>query len=130
MSRSRSGLPNRGKCRRAAPHNACGMCAQGRVILATGCLERPIAFAHNDRPGVMLSGAVRTYVRRFGVVPGKRVVIATNNDDAYQTAVAVKAAGGKVVAILDSRAEFSEVALAAKSDFRNSHELISGCCEG
>lgn len=90
----------------------------GRVILATGCLERPIAFAHNDRPGVMLSGAVRTYVRRFGVVPGKRVVIATNNDDAYQTAVAVKAAGGKVVAILDSRAEFSEVALAAKSDFQ------------
>jgi methylglutamate dehydrogenase subunit C len=75
----------------------------GEVILATGSIERPMAFAHNDRPGVMLSQAVRTYVRRFGVVPGKRVVIATNNDDAYLTATALKAAGAEVVAILDAR---------------------------
>jgi methylglutamate dehydrogenase subunit C len=75
----------------------------GQVILATGSIERPMAFAHNDRPGVMLSQAVRTYVRRFGVVPGRRVVIATNNDDAYLTATALKAAGTEVVAILDAR---------------------------
>jgi methylglutamate dehydrogenase subunit C len=75
----------------------------GQVILATGSIERPMAFAHNDRPGVMLSQAVRTYVQRFGVVPGKRVVIATNNDDAYLTATALKAAGAEVVAILDAR---------------------------
>lgn len=74
-----------------------------QVILATGSIERPMAFAHNDRPGVMLSQAVRTYVHRFGVVPGKRVVIATNNDDAYKTAHALKAAGAEVVAILDAR---------------------------
>jgi methylglutamate dehydrogenase subunit C len=74
-----------------------------QTILATGCIERPIAFAHNDRPGVMLSQAVRIYANRFGVLPGKRVVIATNNDDAYETALAVKAAGGEVVAILDAR---------------------------
>jgi methylglutamate dehydrogenase subunit C len=73
------------------------------VILATGSIERPIAFAHNDRPGVMLSQAVRTYVQRFGVVPGKRVVIATNNDDAYQTAHALKSAGAEVIAVLDTR---------------------------
>ncbi len=75
----------------------------GHVILATGSIERPIAFAHNDRPGVMLAQAVRTYVRRFGVVPGKRVVIATNNDDAYRTAEAMSAAGAQVLAILDAR---------------------------
>jgi methylglutamate dehydrogenase subunit C len=75
----------------------------GQVILATGSIERPIAFAHNDRPGVMLAQAVRTYVQRFGVVPGKRVVIATNNDDAYQTAHALKEAGAEIVAILDAR---------------------------
>lgn len=75
----------------------------GQVILATGSIERPIAFPHNDRPGVMLSQAVRTYVQRFGVTPGKRVVIATNNDDAYKTAHALKAAGAEVVAILDAR---------------------------
>ena len=75
----------------------------GQVILATGSIERPMAFAHNDRPGVMLSQAVRTYVQRFGVVPGKRVVIATNNDDAYRTAHALRDAGAQVVAILDAR---------------------------
>jgi len=74
-----------------------------RVVLATGALERPLAFAHNDRPGVMLSQAVRTYVRRFGVVPGQRVVIATNNDDAYLTAIALRDAGAEVVAVLDTR---------------------------
>jgi glycine cleavage system aminomethyltransferase T/NADPH-dependent 2,4-dienoyl-CoA reductase/sulfur reductase-like enzyme len=74
-----------------------------QVILATGSIERPMAFAHNDRPGVMLSQAVRSYVRRFGVVPGKRVVIATNNDDAYKTAQALKEAGAQIVAVLDAR---------------------------
>ncbi len=73
------------------------------VILAPGSIERPIAFANNDRPGVMLSQAVRSYVQRFGVVPGKRVVIATNNDDAYRTAASLEAAGAEVVAILDAR---------------------------
>ncbi len=76
----------------------------GRVILATGVFERPIPFTNNDRPGVMLAGAVRTYVRRFGVLPGQRVVIATNNDDAYCTAFALIEAGAEVLAILDSRA--------------------------
>lgn len=75
----------------------------GRVVLATGCLERPVAFANNDLPGVMLSQAVRTYVRRFGVVPGRKVAIVTNNDDAYATARALSEAGAEVVAILDAR---------------------------
>lgn len=76
----------------------------GRVILATGLIERPVPFANNDHPGVMLSQAVRSYVRRWGVLPGKRVVIATNNDDAYLTALALVEAGAEVVALLDARA--------------------------
>lgn len=76
----------------------------GRVVLATGLIERPVPFANNDHPGVMLSQAVRSYVRRWGVLPGKRVVIATNNDDAYLTAEALVAAGAEVVALLDARA--------------------------
>ncbi|OYU37082.1 2Fe-2S iron-sulfur cluster-binding protein [Novosphingobium sp. PASSN1] len=76
----------------------------GRVVLATGLIERPVPFANNDHPGVMLSQAVRSYVRRWGVLPGKRVVIATNNDDAYLTAEALVEAGAEVVALLDARA--------------------------
>ena len=75
----------------------------GRVVLATGAIERPLAFAHNDRPGVMLSQSVRSYLRRFGVVPGRRVVIAANNDDAYLTATALRDAGAQVLAVLDTR---------------------------
>nr|WP_231565102.1 hypothetical protein [Sphingomonas sp. Ant H11] len=84
-----------------------------RIVLATGAIERPLTFAGNDRPGVMLSQAVRRYIERFKVLPGQRVVIATNNDDAYATADAIAAAGGTVVAILDSRAEKSAIANAA-----------------
>ena len=74
-----------------------------RVVLATGAIERPLPFEHNDRPGVMLAQAVRAYIARFGVLPGGRAVIATSHDDAYRTAIAIAQAGGEVVAILDSR---------------------------
>ncbi|MDB5576635.1 MAG: FAD-dependent oxidoreductase [Bradyrhizobium sp.] len=74
-----------------------------RIVLATGAIERPLTFAGNDRPGVMLASAVRTYIDRHAVLPGRRVVIATNNDDALRTADAVRDAGGEIVAILDSR---------------------------
>ena len=74
-----------------------------QVVLATGAIERPLVFADNDRPGVMLAGAVRAYIRRHAVLPGREVVIFTNNDDAYRTALAVDDAGAKVAAIVDAR---------------------------
>ena len=75
----------------------------GKVILATGAFERPRLFEGNDLPGVMLSGAVRTYLRRYGVRAGSRAVITTDNDDAYRTALALAEAGASIAAILDSR---------------------------
>jgi len=74
-----------------------------QVVLAAGALERPLLFGGNDRPGVMLSSAVRTYVARFAVLPGRRSVVATCNDDAYLTALSIIEAGGEVAAVLDSR---------------------------
>lgn len=78
-----------------------------QVILATGAHERPLVFANNDLPGVMLASAVRTYLNRYGVAVGSTVVISTTNDSAYDTAVDLKAAGVDVVAIADTRAELS-----------------------
>ncbi|WP_299549530.1 sarcosine oxidase subunit alpha family protein [uncultured Tateyamaria sp.] len=75
----------------------------GHVVTATGAIERPLSFAGNDIPGVMLASAVRDYVVNYGVSPGDRTVIVTNNDDAYRTASALKAAGLDVPAILDAR---------------------------
>lgn len=74
-----------------------------RVVTATGAIERPLAFAGNDLPGVMLAGAARDFVALWGVSPGDRVVLVTNNDDAYRTAIALKSAGLDVPAILDAR---------------------------
>ena len=75
----------------------------GRVVLATGAHERPIAFANNDLPGVMLAGAAQTYAVRYGVRPGNRAVVFTNNDSAYAAAVDLVRAGVAVVAIIDTR---------------------------
>jgi sarcosine oxidase subunit alpha len=75
----------------------------GRVILATGAHERPIAFANDDRPGVMLAGAVARYLRDFGVRPGDRAVVFTTNDSTDQVAAALANAGAEVVAVADVR---------------------------
>jgi sarcosine oxidase, subunit alpha len=64
-----------------------------QVVLATGALERPLVFAGNDRPGIMLASAVRTYVNRYAVMPGRRAVVFTNNDSAYRTALDLLRAG-------------------------------------
>ncbi len=74
------------------------------VILATGAIERPLVYSDNDRPGCMLASAARTYVNRYGTMPGQRVVIMTNNDTAYQTALDLTAAGVSVAAVVDLRA--------------------------
>ncbi|MCX8509479.1 MAG: sarcosine oxidase subunit alpha family protein [Rhodobacteraceae bacterium] len=76
----------------------------GHVVTATGAIERPLSFAGNDIPGVMLAGAVRDYLVNWAVSPGDRTVIVTNNDDAYRTALALVDAGLIVPAILDARA--------------------------
>ena len=73
-----------------------------QVILATGSIERPIAFANNDRPGIMLASAARGLVERYGVSPGSSGIVFTNNDDAYQTAIVLKSAGVGV-RVVDSR---------------------------
>ena len=80
-----------------------------RAILATGALERPIAFPLNDRPGIMMAGAVQTYLNRYGVASGRRVTLYANNDAARTTARQLMAAGVRVAAILDSRPDASSV---------------------
>ena len=74
-----------------------------KILTATGAIERPLSFAGNDLPGVILASALRDYVENFGVSMGDRTVVLTNNDDAYRTAIALKAAGLDVPVILDAR---------------------------
>ncbi len=74
-----------------------------RAVLAAGAIERPIVFGGNDRPGVMMASAMRTYVNRFGVAPGRRVALFTTCDDGWKTAFDLSDAGVTVEAVVDAR---------------------------
>jgi heterotetrameric sarcosine oxidase alpha subunit len=74
-----------------------------RAILATGATERHIPFADNDRPGIMLSGALRAYANRWATLPARDIAIFTNNDDGHRTARDLIARGARVVAVIDPR---------------------------
>ena len=74
-----------------------------KVIIATGALERPLIFNNNDRPGIMLSSAVKKYADYYGVISGKNTVFFTNNDSAYESAISLNNKGIKVEAIIDIR---------------------------
>ncbi|SMX42552.1 sarcosine oxidase subunit alpha family protein [Octadecabacter ascidiaceicola] len=75
------------------------------TVLAAGATERPIAFENNDRPGIMLASAMRTYANRFAVTADQRVAIFTNNDDGHRTAADLHAKGVKIAAVVDVRAD-------------------------
>ncbi|MBR9651717.1 sarcosine oxidase subunit alpha family protein [Thalassovita aquimarina] len=75
-----------------------------QVVTATGAIERPLSFAGNDVPGVMLASAIRDYAVDYGVSVGDRTVVVTNNDDAYRTAITLKNLGLEVPAVIDARA--------------------------
>jgi len=74
------------------------------VVLATGAIERPLVFPGNDRPGIMLAGAARTWLNRYGVVPGTRAVVVTAGDEAYRTALELDHAGVDIACVADLRA--------------------------
>jgi len=95
-----------------------------QVVLATGAIERPLVFADNDRPGIMLAGAARIYANRYGALPGKRAVVMSNNDSAYRAAIDLAQGGVNVAAIVDLRAA-PESALIDEARRRNI-EVLSG----
>ena len=99
------------------------------VVLAAGALERPLVFPHNDRPGVMLADAARTYVNRYGALPGRTAVVATAHDSGYRAALDLHAAGVAIAAIADLRAgpdgELVQAARAAGLPVRTSTSVVA-----
>jgi len=93
------------------------------VVLASGAIERHIAFSDNDRPGVMGAAAARSYLNRFGVLAGQRLAIATNNDSVYAGAAELARAGARVT-LLDARPTVADELRAALGD--SDIELLTG----
>jgi methylglutamate dehydrogenase subunit C len=80
-----------------------------RCVLAAGAIERPLLFGDNDRPGIMLAGAARAYANRYAALAGRRVVVFTDNDDAWTTARDLAAAGATLATVVDARDAPAEV---------------------
>ena len=99
-----------------------------RVVLASGAHERPLIFANNDRPGLMLAGAARTYVNRYGVAPGKRAVIFTNNDSTDVVADDLKRAGISIEAVVDVRA--GDAVVDTRGDDEGLRSVVVGSLTG
>lgn len=81
------------------------------TLLATGAIEQSLVFPQNDRPGIMLADSVKQYANRYAVAAGRRVVVACNNDSAYQVAFDLRSHCIQIAAILDQRDDVSETML-------------------
>ncbi len=86
-----------------------------QIVLATGAHERPLIFANNDRPGIMLASAVRAYHNRYAVRAGQQIAVFTTNDSVYPMVSELAATGG-VVAVIDARSSASAAAQQAVSE--------------
>jgi sarcosine oxidase subunit alpha len=95
---------HRADAARATPRERLWQVRAKQVVLATGAHERPLVFADNDRPGVMLAESVRVFLNRYGVAPGRRIAFATSGASAYQAAMDARRAGLEVV-MVDLRPE-------------------------
>ena len=105
------------------------------TIVASGALERHFAFGNNDCPGVMTAHATRTYLNRYGVLAGKQIVMATNNDSSYDTACDLARAGAAIT-LLDARTQINKKVVQQLSDanveLRSGHTVVkaNGSVEG
>jgi methylglutamate dehydrogenase subunit C len=99
-----------------------------RCVVAAGAIERPIVFAGNDTPGVMMASAMRTYIARYAATPAKRIALFTNNEDGWRTVETALGAGLQIAAVIDARPDVSPAhrSLASKGGFPVLHGSVSG----
>ncbi len=95
--------PNKSKDKKNSIRQIIWKIRAKKVILATGSIERPLTFNNNDRPGIMLANSVSKYLNGYGVNLGKEIVIFTNNDSAYQTAIDFHHKNIDIAAVVDVR---------------------------
>jgi sarcosine oxidase subunit alpha len=97
----------------AAPRERLWQVRARQVVMATGAIERPLVFPGNDRPGIMLAGSARTYLKRYGVLPGTRAAVVTASDEGFAVARDFADAGIDVAVVADLRT--AETAAAARA---------------
>ena len=73
------------------------------IIVATGAKQIPYIFRNNDLPGIMLGAGVQRLMNLYGVKPGRRAVVVTDDETGYDLAKEMLDAGVQVVALVDRR---------------------------
>jgi len=90
-----------------------------RIVLAAGATERPLVFPGNDRPGIMLAGAVQAYVNRWAAAPGRRIAILANHDGGEALAAELEASGLDIAGVIDARRDPAVVATSGRRGLRS-----------
>ncbi|MCO5731853.1 sarcosine oxidase subunit alpha [Rhizobium sp. SSA_523] len=111
---------------RSLPRERLWQVRAGKVVLATGAIERHMVFANNDRPGIMLASAARLYLNHYGVSVGSRIGVYTAHDSAYEAAIDLKRAGVDIAAIVDCRSNPGEAVVSAARGL--GIEVLTGYC--
>ena len=78
-------------------------CRAKAVVVAAGCMDRPLVFNHNDRPGVMQAGAAWRLARTYAVKPGSAAVFSVGDDLSLEAAVDLADLGVEVRGVADAR---------------------------
>jgi sarcosine oxidase, subunit alpha len=73
------------------------------VVVATGCIERPLIFDNNERPGVMQVNAAHRLAHTYGLLPGRRAVFSIGHDLGLEAAIDLHDQGLKIICVLDYR---------------------------
>ena len=89
-----------------------------QVVIAAGAIERPLVFPDNDRPGIMLADAARTYLQQYGVAVGRKIVVLAAHDNGYRAAHELRDAGIEIAVIADIRGDSPVAARARQAGFR------------
>ncbi len=103
-----------GQCPHKGPRERLWQVRAAQIVLTSGAIERPIVFPDNDRPGVMLASAAMSYAVEYAVQPGRRAVLVTCGDSAYEAAESLRHRGVEIAAIVDTRADPGEAASGAQ----------------
>lgn len=73
------------------------------VVVATGCIERPLLFENNERPGVMQVGCAHRLARTYGLLPGSQAVFSIGHDLGLEAAADLFDLGLKIACVADIR---------------------------
>jgi sarcosine oxidase subunit alpha len=89
------------------------------VVVATGCIERPLLFENNERPGVVQINTAHRLARTYGLMPGESAVFSVGHDLGLEAALDLSDLGLNISCVADIREDDQDPKLVAALEDRN-----------